>query len=47
MAELQNLVSRLEAVTARLEKCASSSGKTASAVDDDEEEYGELCLMSL
>jgi len=37
MADLAGLVSRLEAVTARLEKCAAGGGAKASAADDDDD----------
>ena len=41
MADLADLVSRLEAVTVRLEKCAV--GKASAATDDDDD-YGEGML---
>ena len=37
---MENLISRLEAVTTRLEKCASGKGSPSTAVDDDDDEYG-------
>ncbi|KAL5248489.1 hypothetical protein ACHWQZ_G017623 [Mnemiopsis leidyi] len=37
MADLADLVSRLEAVTVRLEKCAAGGGGKASAADDDDD----------
>jgi len=37
MADLAGLVSRLEAVTTRLEKCAAGGGGKASAADDDDD----------
>ena len=39
MADLANLVSRLEAVTLRLEKCGAGGAGGASAADDDDD-YG-------
>ena len=46
MADLADLVSRLEAVTVRLEKCAAGGGGKASAADDDDD-FGKGFLYSI
>ena len=45
MADLANLVSRLEAVTLRLEKCGAGGAGGASAADDDDD-YGNYIYVT-